>query len=113
MLMFDAGEPLAGALTEAIQSGNLDEFRRLLSERPELATATIVRRAPCGEQVRSLVHIATDYPRSLPNVTDTWRDANFAAGVIQVRAQLSRPSMTDRPSASRRRPPQRTATSRC
>jgi uncharacterized protein len=84
MLTLDAGEPLAGALTEAIQSGNLDELTRLLSERPELATATIVGRAPCGEQARSLLHIATDYPGHFPNATDTSRDVNFAAGVIQL-----------------------------
>ena len=79
MLTLDAGEPLAVAVTAAIQSGNVDELERLLAESPELATATITRRDRCGEQGRSLLHIATDYPGHFPNAPDTVR-ALIAAG---------------------------------
>jgi uncharacterized protein len=79
MLTFRADEPLAVAITDAIQSGNLDELKRLLADNAELARSTITRRDACGEQGRSLLHIATDYPGHFPNAKDTVR-ALIAAG---------------------------------
>jgi uncharacterized protein len=79
MLTLDAGEPLAVAITDAIQSGDLAALGHLLAETPALATATIVRRDRRGEQARSLLHIATDYPGHFPNAKDTVR-ALIAAG---------------------------------
>ena len=38
MLTLDSGEPLARAITDAIQTGEFDEPKKLLAERPELAT---------------------------------------------------------------------------
>jgi hypothetical protein len=57
MLMLDPREPLAAAITAAIQSGNRDELEHLLAESPELATATIIRRGRRGEQARSLLRL--------------------------------------------------------
>jgi uncharacterized protein len=79
MLTLDAREPPAAAITDAIQSGDLAALGRLLAETPALGTATIVRRDRCGEQARSLLHIATDYPGHFPNAKDTVR-ALIAAG---------------------------------
>ena len=66
MLTLRAGEPIAAAVIAAIQSGDLEELGRLLGENPRLATTRIVRRDRCGEQARSLLHIATDYPATSP-----------------------------------------------
>lgn len=85
MLTLDAGEPLAAAVTAAIQSGNLDELEHLLAESPELATATIIRRGRCGEQARSLLHIATDYPGHFPNAKDTARVLIAAGADVNAR----------------------------
>src|SRR5918992_1437509 len=89
MLTLDASEPLARAITDAIQTGDLDELENLLATSPELATARIVRRDRCGEQSRSLLHIATDYPGHFPNTEDTVRvliaagaDVNAEGSVI-------------------------------
>jgi ankyrin repeat protein len=73
MLTLRADEPLAIATTGAIQSGNLDELEQLLTEHPELANSRITRRDACGEQSRSLLHIATDWPGHFPDVTATVR----------------------------------------
>jgi uncharacterized protein len=73
MLTLHADEPLAIATTGAIQSGNLDELEQLLTEHPELANSRITRRDACGEQSRSLLHIATDWPGHFPDVTATVR----------------------------------------
>src|ERR687893_147834 len=75
MLTLDASEPLARAITDAIQTGDLDE----------LATARIVRRDRCGEQSRSLLHIATDYPGHFPNTEDTVRVLIAAAADVNAR----------------------------
>ena len=85
MLTLDASEPLARAITDAIQTGDLDELKKLLAETPELATARIVRRDRCGEQSRSLLHIATDYPGHFPNTEDTVRVLIAAGADVNAR----------------------------
>ena len=85
MLTLDASEPVAAAITDAIQSGNLDELKQLLAERPELETATIIRRGRCGEQARSLLHIAADYPGHFPNAKDTLRVLIAAGADVNAR----------------------------
>ena len=73
MLTLREDEPIATAVTGAIQSGNLDELERLLAEHPELPTVRITRRDGCGEQSRTLLHIATDWPGHFPNAQETVR----------------------------------------
>jgi ankyrin repeat protein len=85
MLTLDAGEPLAGAITDAMQTGDLDELRDLLAGNSELATAAIVKRDGCGEQSRSLLHIATDYPGHFPNAEDTVRLLIAAGADVNAR----------------------------
>jgi uncharacterized protein len=85
MLTLDASEPLARAITDAIQAGDLDELKNLLAGSPELATAKIVRRDSCGEQSRSLLHIATDYPGHFPNAEYTVRILIAAGADVNAR----------------------------
>jgi hypothetical protein len=102
MLTLDAGDPLAAAITAAIQSGNLDELRRLLFDRPELATATIVRRGRCGEQSRSLLHIATDYPGHFPTPRTPCASSSPRAPTSTPRSPVhtARRRFTGRPAAT-------------
>ena len=60
MMLIDTHEPLAVAVIEAIQSGDLEGLRRLLAENPGLAAARI------GAS-RTLLHVATDWPGHFPN----------------------------------------------
>lgn len=63
-----AGHDLAIAVTAAIQSGRVDDLRRLLTENPDLARARILDDR--GVQ-RSLLHIAADWPGHFPNARAT------------------------------------------
>jgi uncharacterized protein len=85
MLTLEAGEPIARTLTDAIRTGNLAELKNLLTGSPELARATIVRRDGCGEQARSLLHIATDYPGHFPNAEETVRVLIAAGADVNAR----------------------------
>jgi ankyrin repeat protein len=64
-MILPAGDPLAVAATEAVQSGDLDTLKRLLAEHPGLATAYIGD-YPDGMS-RTLLHAATDWPGHYPN----------------------------------------------
>lgn len=66
-------DPLAVAVIEAIQSGNIEVLKRLLSEKRGLANARIVDRQGMA---RTLLHVATDWPGHFPN------------GVASVRALI-------------------------
>jgi hypothetical protein len=59
-----ADDPVAVAVTGAIQSGDLDGLRHLLDDHPELVTARI----GTTDQSRTLLHVATDWPGHFPNV---------------------------------------------
>jgi uncharacterized protein len=65
MLILPADDPLAGAATQAVQSGDLETLRQLLAEHPDLATAYIGDH-PDGMS-RTLLHAATDWPGHFPN----------------------------------------------
>jgi uncharacterized protein len=74
-------EPLAVAVVQAIQGGDVDELTRLLDENEGLATARIREDRDCGGDgvERTLLHVATDWPGHRPNVGPTMR-ALVAAG---------------------------------
>jgi hypothetical protein len=61
------GDPVAGELTLAIQSGDLDTVRRLLGERPELATVRMIGRKGLEGGWRTPLHAATDWPGYFPD----------------------------------------------
>jgi ankyrin repeat protein len=72
MLTLHVREPLASSAIQAIQSGNVDVLQRLLRERPDLATARLVRpNSRGGESTITLLHVATDWPGHFPNVVTT------------------------------------------
>jgi hypothetical protein len=60
-------DPIAVALTSAIQSGDVDGLQPLLDQHPRLAAARI----GSDDQSRTLLHVATDWPGHLPNVAQT------------------------------------------
>lgn len=60
---------LAVAVVVAIRGGDLAALRRLLADHPGLASARIVSDGThCGSGMRSLLHIATDWPGHYPEV---------------------------------------------
>jgi uncharacterized protein len=59
-------EPLAVAVVEAIQTGDLARLKRLLRENPGLATARLGDDDPDGMS-RTLLHVVTDWPGHFPN----------------------------------------------
>jgi hypothetical protein len=66
MVTVSTEDPLAVALVEAIQSGDIPALRRLLAERPGLAAARLGDDDP-GGMSRALLHVATDWPGHFPN----------------------------------------------
>lgn len=64
-LHLDTKDPLASAVVNAIQTGDVATLKRLLAERPDLAAAQ-VDHDRCA-QSRSFLHIATDWPGHYPN----------------------------------------------
>ena len=66
MATIDTQEPLAVAVVEAIQSGEVPALQRLLHEHPGLAAARLGDDDPEGMS-RTLLHVATDWPGHFPN----------------------------------------------
>jgi uncharacterized protein len=64
MVTLHSGDPIAGALLAAIRGGDLESLERLLAERPDLASTRI---ADTKEVLRTLLHVATDWPGHFPN----------------------------------------------
>jgi uncharacterized protein len=63
MTTIDPEQPLAVAVVQAIQTGDLAALKRLLAENPGLATG---RLGDEGGESRSLLHVATDWPGHFP-----------------------------------------------
>ena len=72
-----ADAPLARTVTEVIRSGEAAELQRLLDEHPTLAHVRIAE-PDCGD-ARSLLHVVTDWPGSVPEAAAKIR-ALVAAG---------------------------------
>lgn len=60
-------EPIALELTKIIKSGETGKLKALLENNPELSCARIVTERPDSKGIRSLLHIATDWPGCIPN----------------------------------------------
>ena len=86
MTTIDPEQPLAVAVVQAIQSGDLTALHRLLAENPELATA---RLGDEGGQSRSLLHVATDWPGHFPNGAATVALLVAAGADVNARFQGS------------------------
>ncbi|MGW6399661.1 ankyrin repeat domain-containing protein [Streptomyces sp. NPDC055134] len=64
----DSRDPLAVAVTQAIRQGDVPALRHLLAANPGLASAAIAETArPDCSGIRTLLHIATDWPGHFPN----------------------------------------------
>lgn len=78
--------PLAVASSAAIHAGDVTALRRLLSDNPGLATAGIVSDGTnCGKGVRSLLHVATDWPGHFPRVAETIGELVRAGADVDAR----------------------------
>ena len=60
------GDPVAVGLTVAVHGGDLDTLRRMLAERPELATVRMIGRKGLAGGWRTPLHAATDWPGYFP-----------------------------------------------
>jgi ankyrin repeat protein len=60
-------EPLAVELTELIRSGETDKLKVLLKQNPGLSRVKIVTEHRGRSDIRSLLHIAADWPGFIPN----------------------------------------------
>ncbi len=65
------GDPLAIELALAIRGGDLGALRRLLAERPELASVRMIGRKGLEGGWRTPLHVATDWPGYLPAAPET------------------------------------------
>lgn len=65
------GDPVAVELTSAIHAGDLDTLRRVLAERPELASAHMIGRHGLEGGWRTPLHAATDWPGYFPAAPTT------------------------------------------
>jgi hypothetical protein len=60
------GDPVAAELTAAIHGGDLDGLRRILAERPELASVRMIGREGLEGGWRTPLHVAADWPGYFP-----------------------------------------------
>lgn len=67
MLSIPADDERAAAIVTAIEGGDVDALRRRLHDAPELAAARIV---DARGVVRTLLHVAADWPGHIPNGRD-------------------------------------------
>ena len=69
-MTIDTEDPLAVAVVEAIQTGDVATLKRLLDRNPGLAAARLGDDEP-GGMSRALLHVATDWPGHFPDVAAT------------------------------------------
>lgn len=66
VLTLPHGDPVAVELTRTIQSGDLGDLRRMVAERPELATVRMIGRKGLEGGWRTPLHVAADWPGYFP-----------------------------------------------
>lgn len=88
MRTIDTEDPIAVAVVEAIQLGDLTALERLLAAHAELATARLGDDDPDGMS-RTLLHVATDFPGHFPNGAATV--AALAAAGADVHGRFPSP----------------------
>jgi len=88
MLALDEDAPLAVVAIGAIRSGDVEELRRLLKDRPDLAAATITRQRGSNAMPYSypLIGAATDWPGHFPNVSATIHALVSSGADVNARA---------------------------
>jgi hypothetical protein len=78
-----ADDPLAVDLVTAIRGGDVARLRRLLDDNPDLARVRIAD--PRCDDIRSLLHIATDWPGDYPNGPETVRTLIVSGADVNAR----------------------------
>lgn len=71
MLTLRSEDPVTVSACEAIRAGDVDRLQRLLTENPGLANARVVPPDCDDGSLRTLLHVATDWPGQLPNAAAT------------------------------------------
>ena len=71
MRTIEKNEPMATAVVDAIQQGDIATLERLLSENTDLVTTRIVDSCGSPTTARTLLHIATDWPGHFPGGAST------------------------------------------
>jgi uncharacterized protein len=61
------GDPVAVEMASVIHRGDLDQLRRLLGERPELASVRMIGRKGLDGGWRTPLHVAADWPGYFPS----------------------------------------------
>jgi ankyrin repeat protein len=61
------GDPVAVEMTSVIQGGDLDRLRRLVHERPQLASVRMIGRKGLEGGWRTPLHVAADWPGYFPD----------------------------------------------
>src|SRR5689334_11642193 len=91
VLVLGTGHPLAVAVLAAIHAGDVAALRRLLAERPGLATARLGDDdgRPDGGMSRTLLHVVTDWPGHYVNGPATV--AALVAAGADVNARFTGP----------------------
>ena len=96
------GDPVAVELAAAIHGGDLEALRRLLAERPELASARMIGRKGLEGGWRTPLHVAADWPGYFPAapaavalLLDAGADPNDATGGDRPETPLHWAASTD------------------
>jgi hypothetical protein len=96
------GDAVAGELILAIHGGDLGTLRRLLAERPELATVRMIGGKGLEGGWRTPLHVATDWPGYFPAapaavslLLDAGADANLDSGGDRPETPLHWAASTD------------------
>ncbi len=74
MWIVRADEPPGASVVKAIRGGDVQALKRLLGEHPRLVTASIVgagEKCRVDGTLRTLLHVATDWPGHFPNAAAT------------------------------------------
>jgi uncharacterized protein len=102
VLSLPHGDPIAVELTGAIHGGDLDALRRLLAERPELASVRMIGREGLEGGWRTPLHAATDWagyfaaaPASIALLLDAGADPNDDTGGARPETPLHWAASTD------------------
>jgi ankyrin repeat protein len=88
MNYIDTRDPIAVAVVNAIQTGDIPTLTQLLADNPGLSKARLGDNDPCGMS-RTLLHVATDWPGHFPNVAQTIKTLIDAGA--DVNAQFTGP----------------------
>jgi uncharacterized protein len=83
-MTMNVGDPVAAAAVDAIHRGDAAGLSALLAAHPGLADARLVTAGP-GAGVRSLLHVATDWPGHYPHVAATIRALVDAGADVHAR----------------------------